>query len=285
MTINGEELYPEESRSLDSLRQMRLVALLRDMIKAGGWVKTAETLGVSYRTVVRAEESGRLTGRMGHALERHLLLGGGSAAARQQVRVEALEKRVAALEGELRGRLEAVEGGSEAMREEQARAMRQVERRLVRLEAGQGAQDGTERVSQASLDSSEPGAKRRYAPMRVYRDVVTLGAEPDEDLVYGEATPVIVEWRGARAEFIAARDAGTVLNRAVAQGRMLEMEIELIGKHELTLPPRTYPWDQFDRRDQVRRREQSLEEARVERNRALLRRWLRRAFTLGLWRD
>ena len=37
-------------------------------------------------------------------------------------------------------------------------------------------------------------------------------------------------------------------------------------------------------RDQVWRRRQSLEEARVERNRAVLRRWLRRVLTLGLWK-
>ena len=60
--------------------------------------------------------------------------------------------------------------------------MRQVEQRLVRLEAEKGSQDGLGRASHASSDS-EPPANRRYVPSRVYRGVVTLEAEPDEDLV------------------------------------------------------------------------------------------------------
>ena len=36
--MNGAELYPGSSRSLESLRQMRLMALLRDMIEAEGKV-------------------------------------------------------------------------------------------------------------------------------------------------------------------------------------------------------------------------------------------------------
>ncbi len=66
---------------------MRLMALLRDMIEAEGKVQTAAALGVNYRTLVCHEETGRLTDRIANALERHLLLGGGSAAAQQRDRV------------------------------------------------------------------------------------------------------------------------------------------------------------------------------------------------------
>ena len=134
--MNGAELYPESSRSLDSLRHMRLMALLRDMIDDWGKVKAAKALGVNYRTVSKAVGAGTLTDRMSDALERHLLLGGGSAAAQQRDRVDALVERVSALERELRGGLEAVVGEVKAFREEHARSMRHVERRLVRLEAG-----------------------------------------------------------------------------------------------------------------------------------------------------
>ena len=48
--MNGAELYPGSSRSLDSLRHMRLLALLRDMIDDGGKVRAAKALGVNYRT-------------------------------------------------------------------------------------------------------------------------------------------------------------------------------------------------------------------------------------------
>ena len=99
-----EDFYPESSRSLDGLGHMRLMALLHDMIDAEDGAKAAKALGVSYRTVSRAVESGRLTERMAAMLERHLLLGGGSRAAPQQrERVEALEKGLAGLADELRG--------------------------------------------------------------------------------------------------------------------------------------------------------------------------------------
>ncbi len=44
-----------------------------------------------------------------------------------------------------------------------------------------------------------------------------------------------------------------------------------------------YAWDRPDRRDEVWRRKQSLDDLRVERNRALLWRWVWRLLTLGLW--
>ena len=272
---DGEDLYPESSRSLEILRHVRLMALLRDMIDEEGGAKTAKTLGVSYRTVSRTIDSGRLTARMSASLERHLLLGGGSAAAQQRKQVEALERRVAELEEELRGRIETVEGGSEATREEQAKVVRQLERRLAALESGRDSQPGP---------VPEP-AKRRVAPSRPHPQLVTLEPEPDEEAVYGEAVPVVVEWRRARVDSDEAAQSGTALSRAAARERVLELEIELIEERKLTLPPATYPWDGFGRREQVWRRRQSLRRARTARARAELRRLLRRVLTFGLWRD
>ena len=155
--MNGAELYPGSSRSLDSLRQMRLLALLRDMIDDGGKVKAAKALGVNYRTVSKAVGSGTLTDRMSDSLERHLLLGGSRAAPQQRDRVDALVERVSALERELRGGLEAVVEEVKAFREEHARSMRHVERRLVRLEAGRSE---SETPSPTGAET-EPGPKRR----------------------------------------------------------------------------------------------------------------------------
>ena len=193
------------------------------------------------------------------------------------MRGDALEKRLTALEEELRGGLEAVVGEVKALREEHARAMRHVERRLVRLETGG---NGSETAS-PSATVGEPGTKRRYVRPRAYPQLVTPEAEPDEDLVYGDAAPVIVEWRRVRAEFLKTR---TTLDRTEVQEPMLEMEIALVGEHELTLPPASFPWDEFDRRDKVWELTQDLKRVRAERNRALLRRWLRRVLTFGLWR-
>ena len=260
--MNGAELYPDASRSLESLR---LWALLRDMIDDGGKVKAAKALGVNYRTVSKAVRSGTLTDRLADALER----------------VDALEKRLVELERELRGRLEAVVGEVKALREEHARAMRHVERRLVRLEAGG---HGSVTPSPTGAEG-ESGPKRRYVRPRTYPQLVTPEAEPDEDLVYGDATPVIVEWRRERAQFLKTLKTGTTLDRTEVREPMLELELAIVGEHELTLPPASFPWDEFDRRDKVWERTQDLKRVRAERNRALLRRWLRRVFTCGLWRN
>ena len=267
-----EDVYPDSSRSLESLRQVRLMALLRDMVESEGRVKAASMLGVSYRTVVRAEESGRLTAHMSHALERHLLLGGGSAAAQQRREIEALVGRIASLEEEFRGVREAVESGSAAEAEEQAKSMRRLERRVSRLEVGGGDQDG-----------SEP-TRRRIAPARPYPQLVTEEAEPDEDLVYGDAAEVIAEWRAARARSVKAIRSGTTVERLAAYERVLELEIELIGERELTLPPAVFPWDRSDRRRNLGRRTESLEETRADRVRAERLRRLLRLLTFGRWR-
>ena len=148
--MKAEEFYPEKSGSLDGLRHMRLMTLLRDMIDKDGWVKSSEILGVSYRTLVRARESGRLTGRLAHAMERHLLAGGGSEAARQREemgllkqKVETLEKLVRETGGRFSGELEGLGAGIEALRKEQAGELRALERRLAKVETGGGAREAS----------------------------------------------------------------------------------------------------------------------------------------------
>ena len=263
---------------------MRLMALLQELVREKGNRGAAAALGLDPRTIASCMKTGRLTWRVREALERGLQSGAGSAAARQRERNDALEGRIEELEGKLRSGLDevraAVAGEVKAMLEEQSRAMRHVERRLVRLESGA---NGSETLSPTGADS-EPRPKRRYAPSRPYPQLVTLEAEPNEDLVYGDATPVIVEWRGERAEFLNALKTGTTLDRTEVQERMLELELAIVEEHELTLPPASFPWDQFDRRDKVWERRQDLKRVRAERNRALLRRWLRRVLTFGQWR-
>ena len=273
------DFYPESSRSVDGLRHMRLMALLHDMIDAEDGAKAAQALGVSYRTVSRAVESGQLTERMTAVLERHLLSGGGSAAAQQRERIEALETGLAELAEELRDGLRNLVGEVKALREEYARGMRHVERRLVALESGRT------RLETSPQAVAEPDPGRKYVPPRTYPQLVTMEAEDGEERVYGDATKVIVDWRRARAEFREIARTGTTLARTEVRERVLTLEIALIEKYGLTLPPASYPWDQFDRRDHLRERKRDLDRVRVERNRALVRRWLRRVLTLNQWKD
>ncbi len=118
--------------------------------------------------------------------------------------------------------------------------------------------------------------------MKAIPDLVTKELEPGEEQIYGDATPLIVEWRKARAELLGAK---TKLSKAVIEERLLELKIEMIDNYGLTLSPRTYPWDRSERRDAVQRKQQALKKVRVDRAMAELLRRLRRVFTLGLWRN
>ena len=82
--------------SLMSVQELRLMALLRDLVGDVGQGEAADVLGIDRKTVWRSLGAGRLTPRLADALERLLLAGGGSAAARQREQVDALERRVPA---------------------------------------------------------------------------------------------------------------------------------------------------------------------------------------------
>ncbi len=278
------ELYPESSRSLESLREMRLQALLRDMIDAEGGSRAATVLGVSYRTLSRAVESGRLTARMSAALERLLLLGGGSAAARERERMDALERRVKELAKEMHDGFDearaAIDAGLGALGQEHAVAVRVLERRLDGLE---------ERVKSGAAGASATGAARpeepvdkpRYCSPRLFPQLVTREAEEGEELVYGDATPLVAEWRDAMAALLRVAKTGPALRRIAAHERLWELEIALIGEHGLTLPPMRFPWDDLQRERQVSERRDEIRHIHEERKRVLRRRWLRRLLTLG----
>ncbi len=286
--VDGQEhLHADESRSPEHLRHERLVAMLRDVAEDRGKVKAAEALGVSFRTLARAVESGRLTGRMADALERHLLEVEGSVTApvRQQ-QAGGLEGRVEQLEADvvkLRARVDTMQAVVGALQEDQARTLRQWEGRLARVEAREVVRNGSGAASTPSVKGALEGPHAQpqvKPPRRPYPQLVTLEPEKGEELIYGEAMPAITEWREARGVLEEARRR---LNKLDARKRMVELEVRLVGDHELTLPPAVYPWDRADRRDEVWRRKQSLGDLRVERKRAVLWRWVRRVLTLGLW--
>lgn len=287
-SVDDQEPLPSgENRSAEHLRHERLVAMLRDVAERRGKVKAAEALGVSYRTLARAVESGRLTGRVADALERHLLEAEGSAkapvgqkpAGGLEARVEELEAGVA----KLRTHIETTQAVVGALQGDQARTLGQWERRLARVEARRGAANGSGAVSTPSVRGAPEEVREQpqvKPPRRPYPQLVTLEPEEGEELIYGEAMPAITEWRETRRELEGARRR---LDKLDARKRMVELEVRLVEDHELTLPPAVYPWDRADRRDEVWRRKQSLGDLRVEHNRVVLRRWVRRVLTLGLW--
>ena len=273
------EQYPETTRSLDGLREMRLLALLGDLIDEQGKTRAAETLGVSPRTLTRFEESRRLTPTLAGALERHLLEGGGSAAATQRHRLGMLEDGLKELERMLQDGLAALRKEAKAADARQTKALTQLQERVAALESAAPGVGSVAAGNGPVGDQAQSGKPVVGRPRRDYYDLVTADPEPSEDLVYGDAaTAVIVQWREARDAVGRCRDA---LDRLNARERVLVLEIELIEQHELTLPPATYPWDRGDRRQEVRRRAEYLDGLRAARNRLKLRRF----FTFGLWRN
>ena len=252
------------------MRELRLLALLHELVEAGSQAKAADELGVDRKTLWRSMNSGRLAPVLATALERRLLADARAELAGRAERIDALEQRVGALE-------HALGTGFEAVRREVA---------VLRVAPAPEARPSGERAAQgppaapAHEQPSGSGAPAR-PPWRPYPQLVTAEPEPGEELVYGEATAHVAAWREARRQ---SREGRRRLERLDAELRMRELELVLIGDHELTLPPAVYPWDRADRRSELWRRRQALADARAERKRALIRRWARRLLTLGIWR-
>ena len=91
---------------------------------------------------------------------------------------------------------------------------------------------------------------------------------------------LVAEWRRL---YDGGVDEGDRVDRAAAEERMRGLEIELIERHGLTIPPAATPWYESDRRSQAHSRRVTLKRIRAERIRAQWRRRLRRGLTLGLW--
>ncbi len=110
--------------------------------------------------------------------------------------------------------------------------------------------------------------------------VVTLEPLEGEQAALGEAVELVAEWRRLRSQGERHRSA---VERARAEERRWEIEIELIAEHGLALPPETVPLHPSRRDDQLRWRRVTLGRVRATRVRAERLRLLRRVLTLGLW--
>ena len=251
-----------------------LLAALRELIRTDGREEVAELLGVSERTLFRTLAEGRLTAGMRNALALHLLSEGGAAATAPDTRGAALKQRMEALEDRMGTLAEEVRTDLAAIRGEV--------RRLGEGRSGHGPVEARAPAPPpASHESHEViGQRTQHGSARPWPELVTADPVDGEQLIYGEAMPIIAEWRKAMA---ALGQATHRLERLDAERRVLELEVVLVEEHALTLPPATYPWTRFERRDEVRRKQRVLENMREARRRALLLRWLRRLLTLGLW--
>lgn len=260
----------EKMTGLENLVELRSLALLDDLVKARSRKGAAEALGVDRRTLAASVDNGKLTVQMREAIDRVLLLGDAALIAREEERFAGLERRLEALEeevravGEMSSRLDGVD-----------RAVGKAAYRLSGVEERLGDMEASRLIGEAG----RPVKPIRRSNERPYPEVVTPETLPDDAAVYGEAAETVEEWRRLRAAHPVTKDRPGRVDE-----RMLELEIELIDEFKLTLPPEKYPWDGLSRADQVNWRRRALRDVRRRRVWQNVRRFVRRVVTLRLWR-
>ncbi|MDE2885712.1 MAG: hypothetical protein OXO53_11560 [Chloroflexota bacterium] len=280
----------EESEDVENVHHLRLMALLLELVRRRGYKGAARVLEIDQRTVAESAKTGHLSRQVRDALERALQEGVGSAAERQRerndklaARIDGLERGHAALEKgqdelgrELRRRMAAVEGEVASLR-------RDAEQGTGAGHAGAGprAEGPGEARSGVGGDDGERRATRPSA-RREYPDLVTPEPADDDEEVFGDAWPLIVEWRGLKNKH-PLKGKGLAW---LAEGeRLLEVELALLEEHGMTLPPEKRPLRGFDRDGQTTWRRKALFNTHRERARQERQRQVRRVLTLGLWWD
>ena len=291
-TLDGDTLVGgggSDGLDLERLRRLRLSGFLRELVRAEGRMEAAELLGVAYRTLVKAEESGEITGRMGDALERLLGTGDDPEVARLRKRMEDMEDGMKALRKELRDGIAEVraavagvkagdneDGQTQVQDGENGRADGQTQAQAgVEDEGGAGRSEIRAAPPVAGLRSRRPFAARRLDP-----EIVTEEPADDDDEVYGAAWPLVEEWRRHRADH---PHQGRSLSWLVTEERLLGLELGMLEEHGLTLPPEKQPLRGFGRKGQTSWRRKALYDTRVALRKRKLLRWARRVCTLGIW--
>ena len=264
----------DDSRDVANVYHLRLMTLLQELMRDKGHHGAARVLELDQKTVAESARTGVLTRRVRQALERALQEGVGSAAARQRERNDMLEERLQILEQdhdalgkEARRRLATVEGEVAGLRGNDNRSAGQ---------PGAGAVPGSTGPSQSVTSQGNS----TLSPRRDYPDLATLEPADDDEEVFSDAWPLIVEWRELKG---AHPNEGKGLAWLKDEQRLLEMELALLEEHGLTLPPEQRPLRGFARSGQTSWRRTALDDTRKARAKREL--WLRvkRWLTPGLW--
>ncbi len=273
----------DNSKSVRDMHHLRLMSLLQELERDHGRRKAAEILGVDRRTLDASLDDGVLSRRIRGALEKALQSGVGSAAAQQRDRNDMLADRLADVEGlveelgqEMRAASRAAEGAIRDLREEQAQALRRLERALAELDAA----DGAGGAAGATATGAGSPTKRTAKLRREYPDLVTLEPAKDDEDVFGDAWPLVQEWRDLKQTH---PDRGKGLEWLSTEERFHEVELALLEDHGLTLPPARFPLRGFDRNRQVNWRRKALDDTRRALGRRKLLRWAGRVLALGRW--
>ena len=109
-------------------------------------------------------------------------------------------------------------------------------------------------------------------------EIVTVEAADDDVKVYGDAWPLVEEWRSLRDGH---PNQGSTLSWLTIEERLLVLELAMLEEHGLTLPPEKQPLRGFGRRGQTTHRWSALADTR----RALRKRSLLRWVCPWMWRE
>lgn len=275
----GHGLRDGDTPSLASVHEVKLEAMLHDLIREHGTMQTAKTLGVNNKTLSRSIESGKLSVHLREALMARLLARK-DFGTRDQERSRSLEQALDRLAEELRDGLQElrkeVRTGFSSMEEKQVRGFEKMSKQVHREKSDAGTMSPLSGTHRAWPRKSQP----RQTFRRTHPSVVTIEGQEGDETVYGTAWSPVQEWRELR---LSHPYEGSGISWLVSEIRLRRLEVLLIGEYELTLPPDTDPWDGLERKTQVGWRYQTLARLHRELFWARVRRWVRRVLTLGIW--
>ncbi len=265
----GAAFAEAAAQVVEDVYELRLTALLHQLVRSRGYKGAGRVLDVDPRTITVSVRQG-MSRRVREQVERMLVDKDGGARDELEEAVGELSGQVGGLQTQVAGLESELREGLKALGETHAQGMRRLEQRLAQ---------GQVRVSvPASLPSPAPVAAG--APRRRYPEVVTTDPAGDDEEVFGDAWPLVEEWRRLW-DGHPARGRG--LAWVATRQRILEVEVALLEKHGLTLPPETEPLRGLDRGAQLNWRVKALIEFRKRRARLELLAGLRRALSPWLW--
>ncbi len=296
--------------SVDDPRGFMLMAVLQESVRSRGERATAKWLGVDRRTLLACLEQGELTLKVRAALDKQVSREANADVVvireeleAQGTRIDELAKRIESFGTDF----ERLETMIKAVRQESAKELRNLGRRVERLErrrssaigvpTGPGTSGATGRSPRGEGGGSSnplaPGQDdlrievpeqptKPWFPPRDHKEIVTVEAANDDSYVYGKAWPLVREWRMLQRDHPLT---GNTLSWMERQERLLVVEMALLDEHKLTLPPDTQPIDDFWRTHIMNWRRNDIEDIRRRICRRKLFRWIRRLATFGAWWD
>ena len=262
----GVAVAEAAAQAVEDVYELRLTALLHQMVRSRGYKGAARVLGLDPRTVTASVKEG-MSRRVRNEVERMLVEKDGGARDELEEAVGELSGQVGGLKNQVAGLESELREGMEALGQTHAQGMRRLEQRLAQ---GVGGVAGV----------SPPAPVAASVAMRRFPDLVTIEAADDDEDVFSDAWALVREWREL---WDGHSPQGRGLAWVSTRARILEVEVAMLEDHGLTLPPETEPLRGLDRGAQLNWRVKALHDFRRRRARLELMLRLRRALSPWRW--